>query len=265
VSLLKKLHKIQTLTLSSEVAAENFDPEYLKINPNGTLPSLVVPSLPQPIIDSHLILQYLDQSRTGSESPSLTPPDLANKATMDAIVDLVRSSDAAANLILLRARDEEEYNEKRAGPFAAYIALRQRTLEKYNSAFPNHIFYGPKAKENSVLHRIYTTGPGHERDAFFSSTQTAYRKFAKVMDRLESLLVLPYAAGESVTYADITTAPWLAHALVGVGTKEITDLSKLESHIQKTVEDFKIGPKTQKWWNNYTERESFKTVFPALR
>lgn len=152
MSLLKQLHKIQTLTLSSEVAAENFDPEYLKINPNGTLPSLVVPSLPQPIIDSHLILQYLDQSRTGSESPSLTPPDLANKATMDAIVDLMRSSDAVANLILLRARDEEEYNEKQAGPFAAYIALRQRTLEKYNSAFPNHIFYGPKAKENSVLH-----------------------------------------------------------------------------------------------------------------
>lgn len=167
MSLLKQLHKIQTLTLSSEVAAENFDPEYLKINPNGTLPSLVVPSLPQPIIDSHLILQYLDQSRTGSESPSLTPPDLANKATMDAIVDLMRSSDAVANLILLRARDEEEYNEKRAGPFAAYIALGQRTLEKYNSAFPNHIFYGPKAKENSVLHRIYMAGPGHERDAFF--------------------------------------------------------------------------------------------------
>lgn len=264
MSLLKQLLTVQTLTLPSEVAAENFDPEYLKVNPNGTVPSLVVSSLPQPIIDSRFILEYLDQSRTGSESPSLTPSDQATKARMDAIVDLVHSDDAGTNLILLQARDEEEYNEKRAGPFAAYIATRQQTLEKHGSAFPNHIFYGPKAKENGSIHRIYTTGPGSERDTFFSSTHTRYRKFAKVVDRLESLLVLPYAVGENVTYADINAVPWLAHALAGVGTKEITDLSKLESHIQKTVEDFKIGPKTQKWWNNYTERESFKAVFPVL-
>jgi glutathione S-transferase len=228
------------------------------------VPSLVVSSQTQPITDSRFIVEYLDQSRTGSQSLRLTPSDQATKAMMDAIIELVHSSDATTNIVLLKARDEEEYNKIQIGPFAAYIAVRQQTLEKYSSALPDHTFYGPKAKQNGLIHRIYTTGPGSERDTFFSSTHEGYRKFAKAMDRLESLLVLPYAVGESVTCADINAVPWLAHILAGVGTKEITDLSKLESHIQKTVKDFKIGPKTQKWWNNYTERESFKKVFPVL-
>jgi glutathione S-transferase len=84
------------------------------------------------------------------------------------------------------------------------------------------------------------------------------------VDKLETLLVLPYAAGEQVTHADLHAVPWLAHAMAGVETKEIGDLSKLEVHIQKSVPAFKFGPKLRKWWENYTSREAFKEVYPEL-
>ena len=243
------------------MAAENFHPDYLKVNPMGTVPSLVTPSLPTPLIDSRDILAHLDSLKP---SPSLTPSDAKTKATMQAIIDLVHGDDVGTNLILLQARDEDELEDKRTGPFGAYIATRQKVLEKHRAALPEHDFYGPKAEENGMLHRNYTTAPPSEREQFFKDTHKAYSKFAAEMDRLESLLVLPYAVGEDVTLADLHAAPWLAHALWGVGTTEIKDLGKLERHLQKSAPRFVIGPKTQKWWDNYTERATFKEVFPVL-
>lgn len=240
--------------------AENFNPDYLEINPMGTVPSLIVPSLDHPLIDSRTILEYLDKA----SGPSLASADSGSKATIEAIIDLVHSDDVSTNLILLQARDSEEYQNKRTGPFGAFIATRQRKLESLHSAHPEHPFYGPKSEENGVLNRIYTTDPSTEREAFFRDTHEGYVKFAREMDRLETLLVLPYAAGEQVTFADLHVVPWLAHAMTFVDTKEINDLSKLEVHIQKSVPNFKIGPKLHKWWDNYTSRAAFKEVYPEL-
>jgi glutathione S-transferase len=227
----------------------------------GTVPSLVVPSLPQPLTDSRDVLAHLDSLKPTNP---LIPSDAKAKATMQVIIDLVHGDDVSTNLILLQARDMEEYEGKRDGPFGAYIATRQNVLEKHRAAYPEHGFYGPKAQENGVLHNIYTKGSEEEREAFFKDTHVAYGKFAEEMDRLESLIVLPYAVGEEVSLADLNAVPWLAHALAGVGTTEIKDLSKLEAHLRKSVPGFKIGEKTKKWWENYTEREAFKEVFPVL-
>jgi glutathione S-transferase len=242
------------------VAAANFDPEYLMINPMGTVPSLVVPSLSKPLTDSRDVLNYLDEVKT----PSLTPSDPKLKAIMDAIVSLVHSDDVGTDLILLQARDVEELNGKRTGGYGDFIAVRQKVLENNHTAYPDHPFYGPKAIENGALHNLYTTKPSAEHEAFFKETQAGYVRFAAEVDRLETLLVLPYAAGEQVTHADLHAVPWLAHAMAGVGTKEIGDLSTMEAHIQKSVPEFKFGPKLQKWWENYTSRAAFKEVFLEL-
>lgn len=240
--------------------AANFDPEYLKINPMGTVPSLVVPSLNKSLIDSRDVLNYLDEIKT----PSLTPSDPKLKATMDAVIALVHSDDVGTNLILLQARDVKELNDKRTGGYGDFIAARQRALEKNHLTYPDHPFYGPKAIENGALHHLYTTGPSAEHDKFFKETHSGYARFAAEVNRLETLLVLPYAAGEQVTHADLHAVPWLAHAMAHVGTKEISDLSKLEDNIKRSVPDFKFGPKLRKWWENYTSREAFKEVFPEL-
>jgi glutathione S-transferase len=242
------------------VSADNFNPEYLQINPMGTVPSLIAPSLDSPLTDSRTILEYLDKSK----GPSLAPLDDRSKATMQAIIDLVHSDDVGTNLILLRARDPGEYQNKRTGPFGAFIATRQRKLEYLHSENPDHSFYGPKSKENGMLHRLYITDLSDEHQAFFRETHEGYVKFAREMDRLETLLVLPYATGEQVTLADLHAVPWLAHAMAFVDTKEIGDLSKLEAHIQKSVPNFRIGPKLHKWWENYTSRAAFKEIYPEL-
>jgi glutathione S-transferase len=152
-----------------KVAAKNFDPEYLKINHFGTVPSLVVPSLSKSLVDSVDMLKYLDKIKT----PSLTPSNPKLKAIVEDIVALVHSDDVGMNLILLQARDKE-YEDKRTGGARMFIAARQKVPEDHCSAHPDHPFYGPKAKENGTLYGLYTTKPSVEHDAFFKEARDMF-------------------------------------------------------------------------------------------
>lgn len=226
----------------------------------ATVPSLVVPAKNETFTDSRTVLKYIDENK----GASLTPSDPKSKQAMDAIVDLVHSSEADTNIILLQPRDMSECEEKGSGGAGDFVAVRQRVLEGHHSAHPDHPFYGPKAQENGQLHHLFTNKQSTQHDQFFKDTLARYEGFAGVLNKLETLLVLPYAAGKQVSHADLHAVPWLAHTMAATGTTEIRDLSKLEATIQKSVPSFKFGPKVQKWWDNYSERAAFKEVFPNL-
>lgn len=222
------------------------------------------PSFSHPLVDTREILTYLDQSRSSGDLPSLTPTDPREKDIVDKLIALVHSDDVGTNLILLQARNEDEMEVKKKSPFHDYIGNRQKALESYQVALPEHPFYPGKSQENGMLNRLYETETGPEHEKFFQSTQEGYRKFAAGMDQLESLLVLPYAAGDNVTLADLHIVPWMSHAMWGVGTTNPEDFGKLEEHIRKTVPQFRIGMKTREWWLKFGERESFRKVYAKL-
>ncbi|RFU72574.1 maleylacetoacetate isomerase [Trichoderma arundinaceum] len=241
----------------------NFDPEYIKVNPNGTVPSLSSASLEKPIIESTDILRYIDGLRGNS---SLVPSDPAVKSKAQAIIDLVHSYDARTDTILLHARDDEEMKGKKASGFRDFLVNRQDRLEKEKAANPSHPFYGPKVLENGSLSKFYTTEIGEEHKQFYKDSEDAYKAFAKVMDKLDSLLVLPYAAGDAVSEADFHVVAWLAHAMSGAGsdTTQIQNFDVLEKLIQKTTPSFAIGKSTREWWANISATPAFKKVFPTL-
>ncbi|KAK5056139.1 hypothetical protein LTR84_012692 [Exophiala bonariae] len=246
------------------LGAGNFDVDYLAINPNGTIPSLTAPSLKKPIIESAEILTYLDRLHPDSGA-QLTPKDEETQAISQKLIDLVHSDAVGTNLVLLTARDGEEFRAKQSGMFKGWIGTRQKVLEQNHAQYPEHVFYGPKALENGALNDLYTSteiGPGHE--AFFAQSRDGYQVFAKSVDELDSLIVLPYAAGNEVTLADLNIVPWLAHAMWGAGATEVGDFGPLETLVKKSVPGFVVGDKIRKWWSTFGERESFKTVYPHL-
>ena len=57
--------------------SDQFDPDYLKLNPNGVVPTLVVDG--HPVIESTLICEYLDEAHP---EPPLRPDDLLERAVM---------------------------------------------------------------------------------------------------------------------------------------------------------------------------------------
>ncbi|KAI5460088.1 hypothetical protein BGZ63DRAFT_473636 [Mariannaea sp. PMI_226] len=245
------------------VAAENFEQEYLDINPNATIPSLTSPSLNKPLIESTDIVRYLDGLK---EPRTLVPENAETKRRAQEILDLVHSSEVDTNMILLEARDPAELDEKKAGIWGLFLSNRQRKLDTEHAANPDHPFYGSKAQENGQVNQLYTTELGSAHESFFKNSHKRYEGFAAGTAKLEKLLVLPYAAGDAVTEADLHVVPWLAHAMMGAGTElsEIHNFEPLEKLIQKSAPEFKIGPRTREWWNNISETASFKKVFPNL-
>jgi glutathione S-transferase len=63
-------------------SGDQLRPEYLKINPNGVVPSLVHDG--SVIIDSAVIIEYLDE--VFSESPALVPKDAVKRAAMRSFI-----------------------------------------------------------------------------------------------------------------------------------------------------------------------------------
>ncbi|KEF59474.1 uncharacterized protein A1O9_04318 [Exophiala aquamarina CBS 119918] len=246
------------------LTAANFHPEYLKINPNGTVPSLTAASLDKPLIESADVLTYLDQKRPNS-GVELTPKDQKTQEIVQKLVDLVHSGALSTNLILLMARDKEEFQAKQSSMWKDFVGTRQKVLEQNRAEHPDHEFYGAKTVENGTLNDLYTSsevGPGHE--GFFAHSREGYQTFAEGLAKLDSLLVLPYAAGKEVTLADLHIVPWLAHAMWGAGASDVDDFGPLEELVQKTVPGFKVGGKIRQWWSTFGQRESFRKIYPAL-
>lgn len=177
-------------------------------------------------------------------------------------MELVHSSQVDTNVILLQCRNADEMREKKQSA-GVFLATRQEKLDKEAAADPSHAFYGPKAEANRAVHEIYATPISAKHEKFFEQTQEAYRAFAQGMEKLDGLLVLPFAAGESVTEADFHVIPWLSHAMMAAGTPkdEVANLDVLEKVLRESSPGFTIGKRTREWWENVSRLEAFRKVF----
>lgn len=189
------------------------------------------------------------------------------------IIDLVHSAQLDTNILFFRARGAAELDAKKRGWHKAFIDTRQQRLETERAAAAAggdatpHPFYEPKLAENGSLYDVYARPAGHAADdAFFAESSELYQGFAAGMAELETLLVLPYAAGASLSEADLHVIPWLAHAMVAAESNvhRVHDFSTLEKVLAESVPGFKVGPRTQTWWEAVAKEASFQKVFPQL-
>lgn len=155
---------------------------YLKLNPNGVVPTLVDDG--RPIFESSVILQYIDQTHP---EPSLVPADVYDQAQMRAwltYVDMVITPAArypsfqfGGLLKKFQAMSEEEFAAK----------TRARPVKS--------AFYKKMNKD---------TGFG---EAELGEAYNDVRRTAARMDRLFDEYGGPWLMGRQYTIADIAVAP----------------------------------------------------------
>ncbi|KDN38940.1 hypothetical protein K437DRAFT_239804 [Tilletiaria anomala UBC 951] len=133
---------------------ENFAPSYLRLNPNGTVPTLVVPTSDttseevatkfRAITDSKQILAFLDESRSqhileakgqgkDAAAPVLSPATIEGKALSDSLIALVHGSDLDPNFLLLSARTLEEVKPLKEGIAGVFVNGQVAALKRYQA------------------------------------------------------------------------------------------------------------------------------------
>lgn len=253
------------LTRNDIVDGENFKPSYLQVNPRGTVPSLTSNQLAKPLTQSADILEYLDSFEGDSRAGKLIPTDITQKARVDALIERIHGDDMSTNILLFLARDTDDLNRNKLEGRDTFLANRQRALEKYHAQVPGHPFYLPKLAENGADLASYQTDDSQRLQEFFAISQKAHNGLTRELEQLDEMIVLPFAAGPEVTAADLHLAPWFSHALMAVGAGDISDLTALETFLQRTLPSYKLGNRLTTWWATMNGRPSFKTFFPKPR
>ena len=130
----------------------NLEPAYLAINPNGTVPTLTTSERTGPLIDTRLILEYINSLKSGSGIPDLVPaPESETGRRIAALIELVHSDEASTNILLLMPRDAEELEAKRKGGIGAFIGVRQEVIERNLEAGPGNKAYTDRVDDNRML------------------------------------------------------------------------------------------------------------------
>lgn len=232
------------------VEAENFAPSYLRINPTGTIPTLVVPLAEttgaevdtkfRALSGSVAITEFLDSSRSqailaqkGDENakpaPVLSPATIEGKATSDALIALVHNPSADPNALLLAARSTDELAGQRKALQGTFCRNRLAALERHKAEAISsaggenprtaHMteqlvkWYNDKIAELAPLHAAYLTDDQQAAQGFVQQSHKIWAGVVIVLAELERKLVLPFAIGDQISIADVHLIAWLARVM----------------------------------------------------
>ncbi|AAW43687.2 expressed protein [Cryptococcus deneoformans JEC21] len=275
---------------------ENFSPSYLKININGTVPTLIVPTLEtigagvntryRSLRDTVSICDFLDQARsshtanTSSDkpAPTLTPATIDGKALSDSVIELVHRPIVDPNFIALSALNNEELKRKlRSGPGKS-LAIRREALQSYlaeaqkiasessvaskegSFTFEQKIvqFLEDKLRSSEDVWQLYHGQAGEEklRQFFDISLKTWTERLPEVFGKLEEMIEEPYFLGDQISLADLHVITWLTRLV------SIADGSPTKDGLSalEAKMDKPLGDKLRNFWALWTERESFQEV-----
>ena len=173
-----KTHEVNLFT------GEQYDPEYLKLNPKGVVPTLVVDG--KPVIESTLICEFLDETYP---EPCLKPADaydrtrmrLWSKAVDEGLFEGVMDLSFSA---MFRERVQNMTGEQRAQRFANVGDPRRRD-------------------------RVMSTFQEGVASPFVFNGIAAYEKAFKTMEK-DLGDGRPWLLGEQFTLADINLMPFVA-------------------------------------------------------
>jgi glutathione S-transferase len=199
--------------------AEQYDPQYLKLNPNGMVPTLVHDG--KPVIESTLICEYLDAAFP--QPPKLIPDDLWRQSRMrlwSKMVDegLHEGVTEISFSAMFRERMKNMPAEVRERRFRNVGDPRR--MDRFKSTFEHG------AKSPFVVHGV-----------------TAYERAFKILEDALGDGGGPWILGSDPTLADINLMPYAAR----LDYLELLDLW------------IKDRPRVSAWWAKAREWPSFKS------
>ncbi|CCM00952.1 uncharacterized protein FIBRA_02999 [Fibroporia radiculosa] len=233
------------------VEGENFTPEFLQINPKGTLPVLQADG--QVFTDTTSVTRYLVQNAPKKVAPGT------------AFIAKVHEDKYDPNFPLLLTRDENELKTAASGFPLTFVQNRQNALVKHSKthqAAPFKQFYDDKIAGNGGVLSIYKgEAPDDAKTAFMKQSQVHWETIASFYQN-ELPSVLPesgFLGGATPGEDDFHLAAWLARIAHVQGGNVGKDGYKV---IEKETKQ-PTPPKVAAYWAAWSERPSWKKVYAS--
>ncbi|TBU35169.1 hypothetical protein BD309DRAFT_977667 [Dichomitus squalens] len=227
----------------------NFTPEFLKINPHATLPTLAADG--KTYTSTKEVVSYLVAN---------APKKVAKGTTF---IDKIHEEKYDPNAPLLLSRNEEELKAAAGGFPLQFVQNRQNTLEKHADlpeAAEHKAFYDAKRAANGGILAIYKGEvPEDVKQGFFKQSVAHWQTLANFI-LVDLPAVLPesgFLGGETPGEDDFHLAAWLARIAFLTGGKN--DKDGYEALERETKEP--VPAKVVAYWQAWAERPSFKKVY----
>ncbi|KAF5368603.1 hypothetical protein D9758_002397 [Tetrapyrgos nigripes] len=232
------------------VNGENFEPSFIKLNPNATLPTLEADGKAYTStadVTSYLIKNAPVSVKAGTE-----------------FIRIIHEDSLDPNFAFFLATDEVTLQAKATSLPGLFLSGRQTALERHVSTpegAPHKQFYEEKIKSNGSLLAIYQGKVSEAgKQAFFQGSQGH-------LERIEAFIqkdlpgYLPESAqflgGERPGQDDFHLAAWLTRIFAALGaTGPENGLKAMEKAFGKPVPD-----KVAKYWDAWNQRPSWKKVY----
>jgi len=231
------------------INGENFDPAFIKINPNATLPTLEADG--KVYTNTADVVSYLVKNAS--------VPVKAGTS----LIPLIHEDKYDPNFAFLLARNEEEIQAKAGSVPGLFLSNRQTALEKYSAtphAVPFKSFYEAKISGNGNLLAIYQAKvPDHVKNGFFESSKQHWENLRVfIKETLPGYLPESgFIGGERPGEDDFHVAAWLARIAATLGGDAGKDGVKV---LEKELEG-PVPNKVANYWAAWSERESWKVTY----
>ena len=245
-------YKSNIIKLSEEGVYGNLTDEFLKINPNGTVPALVYKGMP--VLESHEIIEFIDEHLrvNDGDTPRLRPLDVKSRELCDYWCK--RGSLGSTGI------SEDELNEYvglaigiLSQPCTVGASANKVNLLELFWAIPRH------PSPMRVLSRFFKRW--FDRGLPIEITRRAFQAVSSVLDEMETHLMtqqqqqqqqannIYFLCGEKYTLADVT---WTANL------NRLVDL-------QYGNIIFKSRPYVKQYWIQLKERSSYNEAIKTFQ
>ncbi|KZV63299.1 hypothetical protein PENSPDRAFT_657433 [Peniophora sp. CONT] len=244
---------------------ENYAPTFLRLNSQGTVPTLIVPFentlSPAPgtearfkaVTDIESIVLTLDRARNAASrthttstapAPALSPATIEGNALARTIISLLHSAPASPELLfLMNARDTTTLSTY-SSTLRPFLAGRAAALTEFAQAQENagikvssktRAFWEEKKVAAEKLIAA-VDAEGKEREEYFENSKAAWEVgLGAVLNKLSAEIAGPFTLGDQFSTADVHLSAWLSYVvyLAGGGPSDsgAVAVDKLEKHI----------------------------------
>ncbi|KAG2350565.1 hypothetical protein BDR05DRAFT_899672, partial [Suillus weaverae] len=230
---------------------ENFAPAFLKINPQGTLPTLEAGG--NAYTSTAEVTSYLVAH--ASNRVAVAPgTDFINK---------IHEEQYDPNFPMLSARHEDELRSKASGFSMMFVQNRQNALAKHSGtsqSVDHRKFYDAKIAENGKVLSIYQAkAPENVKSDFFEFSRAHWNTLkAFILEELPDILPESgFLGGDKPGEDDFHLGAWLARIIfVADGGNPSNGVRAIEKELCKPTPE-----KVVSYWTAWSGRKSWQEVY----